>query len=130
MSNSPSRYLPVVLWAGLTAVALLVPGDSIHEVGGWIEIPDWLEPWADKLMHFSLFLVLALLVRRSTQGGRSGPEFGGRPLAGTLLYVVVLEVAQIWIPGRGFEPLDMVAGFAGVLVTYLLSRLRDTQARE
>ena len=129
MGNFLSGYLPALLWAGLTAAALLMPGDALRDAGGWIEVPEWLEPWADKLVHFGLFLVLALLVWRASQKGQGGSGFGGLPIAATLLYVVVLELAQTWIPGRGFEPLDMLAGFGGVLLAQVLSRLGDPRAR-
>jgi len=126
-----TRHVPAVTWALLIAVALLMPGDPLQEAGGWFDLPQWLEllvdklghwlgPWADKLVHFSLFLVLALLVRRSFYGTGSDSEGAVKALAVTLPYIVVLEVAQIWIPGRGWETLDLVAGFAGALVAMLL----------
>ena len=116
-----TRHVPAVTWALLIAVALLMPGDPLQEAGGWFDLPQWLELlWADKLVHFSLFLVLALLVRRSFYGTGSDSEGAVKALAVTLPYIVVLEVAQIWIPGRGWETLDLVAGFAGALVAMLL----------
>ena len=35
MGTCLSRHLPALLWAGLTAAALMAPGESIREVGGW-----------------------------------------------------------------------------------------------
>jgi hypothetical protein len=110
-----ARALPAALWAALTAVALLTPGEALRRVGGWLEVPEWLEPWSDKLVHLGLFLVLTWLVLRCL------PD-RGVALSATLLYVVSLEVAQLWIPGRGWEVLDLLAGFAGVLVALLLPR--------
>lgn len=132
-----TKYLPVLIWAGLVAAALLMTGDALEEFEIWFEIPDWLRswleklrplaelllPWADKLVHFGLFLVLAVLVRRCFQVVRGdwGPVL--KTLAATLLYIVILEAAQIRIPGRGWENLDVVAGIAGALVAVLLSQL-------
>ena len=134
MTTFLSRYLPALLWAGLIAAALLMTGDSLEDVGFWFKIPDWLRPWADrlwpwadKLVHFGLFLVLAFLVRRCFQGTRGdwGPAI--KTLVATMLYVVVLEAAQIRIPGRGWESLDVVAGIAGVMVALLVYYVRSVK---
>ena len=132
-----TKYLPALIWAGLVAAALLMTGDSIEDVGSWFEIPDWLRawleelrplakllwPWMDKLVHFGLFLVLAILVHRCfvVRKGDWGAPL--KTLAATLLYIVILEAAQIRIPGRGWENLDIVAGIAGVLVAMVVSQL-------
>lgn len=125
-----TRVLPALIWAGLIAAALLMTGDSLEEAGVWFEIPEWLmpwaemlSPWADKLVHFLLFLVLAFLVHRCFR--LSEVEWGAafRTLAVTLPYIVVLEIAQIWIPDRGWEGLDVVAGIGGVLMALLLIQL-------
>ena len=125
-----TRYLPALIWAGLIAAALLMPGDSLDEAGVWFEIPEWLmpwaemlSPWADKLVHFVLFLVLAFLAHRCFR--LSMGEWGAsiRTLGATLPYIFVLEAAQIWIPDRGWESLDVAAGIGGVLVALLLIQL-------
>ena len=131
MGRILTRHVPALTWALLTAVALLMPGDPFQESGSWFDLPEWLEllvnkfghwlgPWADKLVHFGLFLVLALLVRRSFYGTSRDLEGALKTMAVTVPYIVVLEIAQIWIPGRGWETMDLVAGFAGVLVAMLL----------
>jgi len=124
-----TRALPALIWAGLIAAALLMTGDSLQDVGIWFQIPDWLRPlanklwpWADKIVHFGLFLVLAVLVRRCFQGTRGDRGAAIKTLAATLLYIVILEAAQIRIPGRGWESLDVVAGFVGVVVALLLAQ--------
>jgi len=126
MRSFLTKYLPAAIWAGLIAAALLMTGDSLREVGVWFEVPDWLRPWADKLVHFGLFLVLALLVRRCFLDTKGDSGAAIRTLAATLPYIVILEAAQIRIPGRGWESLDVVAGIAGVLVPLLLSQLHQT----
>ena len=137
MGRILTRYVPALTWALLTAVALLMPGDPLQESGGWFDLPEWLElfvdklghwlgPWADKLVHFGLFLVLALLVRRSLYDTSRNLEGAFKTLAVILPYIVVLEIAQIWIPGRGWETMDLVAGFAGALVAMLLLQVHGT----
>lgn len=136
MSLFLTKYLPALLWAGLIAAALLMTGDSLQDVGIWFEIPDWLRPlanklwpWADKLVHFGLFLVLAFLVRRCFLDARGVWGAASKTLAATLLYIVILEAAQIRIPGRGWESLDVVAGIAGVMVALLLLQLYQSQTQ-
>ena len=137
MGRILTRHAPALTWALLTAVALLMPGDPLQEAGGWFDLPEWLElladrlghwlgPWADKLVHFGLFLVLALLVRRSLYDTSRNLEGAFKTLAVILPYIVVLEIAQIWIPGRGWETMDLVAGFAGALVAMLLLQVHGT----
>jgi len=132
MGKILSRHVAALTWALLTAVALLLPGDPLQETGAWFDLPEWLEllvekvghwlgPWVDKLVHFCLFLVLAWLVRRSFYSTSSESEGAMvKTLAVTLPYIVILEIAQIWIPGRGWETMDLVAGFAGALVAVFL----------
>jgi VanZ family protein len=136
MGQVLTKYIPALTWALLTAVALLMPGDPLQETGAWFDLPEWLEllvdklgnwlePWADKLVHFGLFLVLAFLVRRSFYSTSSDSEGAVvKTLAVTLSYIVILEIAQIWIPGRGWETMDLVAGFAGAVAALLLLQLK------
>ena len=129
MSTFLTRHLPALAWGVLTASALLMQGDQLQEVEYWFGIPDWLWPWADKLVHFGLFFVLAWLVSRCFSGTDGDPDVERRTLVVTLPYIVVLEAAQIRIPGRGWETLDVVAGFAGAAVALVLARLARDRTR-
>jgi len=121
-----TRYLPALIWAALIAAALLTTGDSVDDVGAWLEIPEWLRTWVDRAAHLGLFLVLALLVRRCFQGTSGDWGAAIKTLAATLLYIVILEAAQTRIPGRGWESQDVVVGIAGVLMALYLSQRYQT----
>lgn len=125
-----TKYLPAGAWACFTAGALLMKGDQLEEVEFWFGLPDWLWPWADKLAHFGLFFVLAWLVQRCFQGAKRDSGVESTTLAVTLPYVVVLEAAQIPIPGRGWETLDVLAGFAGVAAALAVLRLARAKRGE
>ena len=81
-----------------------------------LPLPEWLQPWIDKLIHFGLFLVLALLVGRCSDDSRGPLGTPRMAFAVTMLYVVFLEIAQLWVPGRSWELLDIVSGLSGVLL--------------
>jgi len=116
-------------WAILTAAALLVPGRPDDDMGRWL--PAVLEPFADKLVHAGLFFVLVVLTNRAVnvesggdRGGEGRTKKGRAGLGTTLLsvglFVVVLEIAQLWVPNRSVEALDIVAGLVGALVATVL----------
>ena len=67
-------------------------------------------------MHTFLFFVLVILLHRATdrQGRDRGRLHSILGSAGIL--VIVLEIAQLWVPHRTFELLDILAGMAGALV--------------
>ncbi len=68
----------------------------------------------DKFYHFLLFFIYGV--------------FGLKILNSWLYFlsggiiIVIAEVQQIFIPGRDFEPLDMVAGAIGLLIFYFIKR--------
>lgn len=101
-----------------TLVALLVPASTVLAVKVWAA--SWL-PWAgamdrmdlgsqsDKLVHFSLFLLLGTLA------ARSWPHATGRWSAwlGLFLLGCLTEWLQQYVPGRGASVLDLAADVAG-----------------
>jgi VanZ family protein len=116
-------HLAVAAWAALTAVALLAPGADLPAVPRWL--PQELTPVADKLVHFALFFVFALLVGRSL--GRLSPSSGKRFLAWTAVsaYALALEVAQTVVPGRSWEWADLAATGVGLVSGWAISGLRS-----
>lgn len=71
----------------------------------------------DKLYHFLIFIVLGLLQMPLL---RTKHFF----LLGFSI-AIVAEFQQIFIPGRDFEFLDMLAGFLGLFAIYIVLRLRN-----
>ncbi len=68
----------------------------------------------DKLYHFLLFFIYGLLGLRVLG---AGVYF----LSG-LIIVMTAEFQQIFIPGRDFELLDILAGVIGLLCFYLIKK--------
>lgn len=110
-----------LLWAVLTAIVLLVPAPVVEE-----SVPRWVGrlfdpiPWIDKLGHGLLFLLLTVFVSRSL--ARSGVEHAAWAAGlAAALYGLLLEAAQIWVPGRAAEPLDGAADVLGAVVGAILA---------
>lgn len=98
----------------LVAVAMLLPGAVLPETGNWL--PWRLEAWIDKVVHAAVFLITALLVRRSLQVSGRWSKAGLVAAALTLGWAILLEGAQRVVPGREWDPIDLLAGAVGVLL--------------
>ena len=124
MSIIRSRKIQAVAWATLTTVALLAPGRSVPRVPSWLPLA--LAPVADKLVHALLFFVLGLLTYRALAEKGHEPGGLGSTVLAVWVFVVLLEIAQRWVPNRTFEILDILAGLAGALVAavVILSKYR------
>lgn len=125
------RHLPVVLWTGVVALALGLPGGAVASWSDRLWLP-WVDPHLDKVVHFVLFAVMAALAARSF-AVLSSPHFGlraatRRPLAtGFLLacaYGGIAELAQRWLGERSADLLDFLADVAGAALAVGLMALR------
>lgn len=91
-------------------------------------------PYGDKLGHFVLVGILALLVNLSLHGSRV--RIGSvAVLKGNLIVAAIVtieEFSQIFIEFRGFSLIDLAFNYAGILVfgalaAHLLDRRKRTQ---
>lgn len=106
-------------WAVATAALLLLPGSTLPGR----DLPGPLVTAIEIAVHWSLFFGLAWLANRgfaapggSVAGSSSETNRRRRVLAVVLAYCVLLEIAQIAIPGRGFELLDIAVGWLGAIL--------------
>lgn len=102
----------------VTLVALLTPASTVLTFKVWVV--SWL-PWSalvdnadpsahtDKIVHFSLFLLLGVLA------ARSWPHQRGRYTAwlGLFLLGCLTEWLQQFVPGRGSSVFDLAADVVG-----------------
>jgi hypothetical protein len=99
--------LPILLWGAATAAGLLAPQSSLESASGF---PDWV-PAA---VHFVLFFVMVILVgRRLYAIGSSWPLLGATVAA--FAYGAALELGPLAVPGRSFEPEDLLMNGLGCL---------------
>jgi VanZ family protein len=101
----------------LVAVLMLLPGRAVPPVPAF--------DWADKVAHLLIFLAMTLLVIRSfrTTSRVERPVLAAALV--TLVYAVLLELAQGMIPGRFLEPADIAANSLGVVLALPLQSLID-----
>lgn len=118
MRKAHSILFLTLIWAGLTALVLTLPGEMLPWTRPWW-LPSVLEPGLDKLVHFGLFAVLAALFVRLLKSRRSGRTWLAA-LAVCLPYALILELSQIWVAGRSFDPWDLTAAAMGVLLAVVL----------
>jgi VanZ family protein len=98
------KTLRFVGWLGIAAIGVLstLPGDARPHLG--TDIPGQAEHF---LAYFTTSCVLALGYRKR--------EHVAPIVLGLMAYASVLEVAQLWIPGRMSRLIDFVASASGVL---------------
>lgn len=91
--------------AGLAVVVVfsLLPGSS--------PAVSWLSHVSDKLLHFLVYGALAVLAVASANNRRAAL----RLVLFMLVLGLVLDLAQRFVPGRGFELGDVAADNLGVL---------------
>jgi VanZ family protein len=98
------KTLRFVGWLGIAAIGVLstLPGDARPHLG--TDIPGQAEHF---LAYFTTACVLALGYRKR--------EHVTPIVLGLIVYAGLLEVAQLWIPGRTSQLIDFVASAFGVV---------------
>jgi len=87
------------------------------------EIDIWDEPFRlDYLEHFGVFAIWASLfvIWRMKDIGSFSMKNHLWFMMGTILFAALDEIHQIWIPGRTFNPLDLIYNVLGLLMGYLV----------
>lgn len=93
---------------------------------GHLPITRWLHhfPWGDKVGHFVLMGLLGFLLNLCLGLRRWRPYDLGLMIGSTVvaLMATLEEISQLWFPSRRFDPWDLVADLAGLLLFDLLAR--------
>jgi VanZ family protein len=109
------RFLPAVLWLVIVTVAILTPGNNLPKVP--------LFPFADKLVHFGVFAVLTFLWSRvgtiSEQGALNRKKLLTNLLVFTIIFPILVEYLQMYVPNRSFEIEDIIANLVGGIIGFI-----------
>jgi VanZ family protein len=111
-----SRYqLPAILVALIIFTGSSIPGQSF---------PSWAIFKFDKVIHFGLFFVFCFFTHRAVMFQDRIPFLAKNHLAAsivlTILYGVIDEGHQAFVPGRTPDVLDLLADSAGAAACALL----------
>lgn len=121
MAGSPKRRLfraMTWIWALGAAALLLAPSRALPGD----DLPEAVTTVIELAVHVALFLGLAYVALRGYAPPADSRSSGGpssrrasrrRLLAAILSYCLALELLQLWVPGRGFEVVDIAAGWIG-----------------
>lgn len=81
----------------------------------------WDEPFRlDYLEHFGVFAIWGtfFIIWNSSSAGVFGIRKYYRAIMGLIIFACADEIHQIWIPGRTFNPLDLIYNVAGLLIVF------------
>ena len=114
-------WIPCVLWAAGIVYLSTKTGDELPK----IEIP-----YLDKIVHFTLYAILSILIFCGARFGR-GLRFGAAALLACLLasaYGVTDEIHQTFTAGRSQDIFDWVADTVGAVTVFGVFALRPKEA--
>lgn len=83
----------------------------------------WNEPFRlDYLEHFGVFAIWGafFIIWKTDSKGVFILKKYIWAILGLIIFACADEIHQIWIPGRTFNPLDLIYNVAGLLVSYAL----------
>lgn len=113
----------LVLSVGLITIASVIP----HGSAATLTVPV-ISVDLDKIVHFVGFACLLLLAFAASK--HLSFWRGVRVAAYVLIFGVVIEFVQYYIPYRTFNPLDILANVCGVLFGVLLATLFRAKGTE
>lgn len=97
----------------------------------WLAAPE--QDWFVNVVAFGFLAVVVFIAGENSAAGGESKSVGifarrGARLAALLALVCVIEIVQIWIPGRTSSLEDVCFGWSGILAAWLLAVLRDPRA--
>ncbi|MBW3469915.1 VanZ family protein [Arthrospiribacter ruber] len=115
MNLSNHRILPAIIWLIIVIIALLTPGNNLPKAPSF--------PHADKLVHFGIFSILTFLWCRvgtiNADYQINWRKLLTNLLVFTIIFPILVEYLQKYIPNRSFEYADIVANLLGGLAGFV-----------
>ncbi len=93
-------------------LALWMPSSNIPDDGLLGNVPH-----VDKLVHFTIFAVLAFLVSAIDKSNDKQSAFQSVLIVSLIAfsYSAILETGQLWVDGRSFDSLDLIVNLLGCI---------------
>ena len=115
------KFVPGLAWFFIVGILTLMPGNDVPEAS-WLNIPH-----LDKLVHAVMFggltLFFCLPYLKSGFSTQKKTNIFIRISLSLVLWGLIIEVIQkYFVPGRGFEWLDVLADAVGVLIAYWICK--------
>ena len=104
------RYLVLsIAWVFFTFYLLIIYS---HKESSTISFP-----FLDKVVHFILFFIQSILITNTMYeySDRNNRIILIASIISLLLFGLIIEIQQIYLPYRTFEIMDLIANFVGVL---------------
>ena len=104
------RYLVLsIAWVFFTFYLLIIYS---HKESSTISFP-----FLDKVVHFILFFIQSILITNTIYeySDRNNRIILIASIIFLLLFGLIIEIQQIYLPYRTFEIMDLIANFVGVL---------------
>lgn len=121
MSNWLKTKKAILAWAPSSIWALVILISSLFPTS---EVPTVTWPYADKVMHFGIYAVLAVLMLRGFAlyniNHMQGYIF---TLILGMGYGILMELVQLFVPGRQADVFDIMANTMGLACGIILRRL-------
>jgi VanZ family protein len=112
------KYLwPSIVWSLVILVITLTPGERLPEVGFF---------QVDKLVHFIVFGLLVFLTLYGSSKAVALKQGSINPILISLVYSIglgiLVEILQLFVPGRSFSLVDILANTIGTILGYYAFR--------
>lgn len=112
------RHINSILWAVIILILCSAPSSSFPS-GKFFSIPHF-----DKVVHFGLYLVFALLMLLELPKGRVRPGSAAVRVLVAVVYGLLIELMQLLVfRGRGAEYQDFMANTLGAVSALGLHKL-------
>ncbi len=120
-SRPPKKFLvywlPVIAYAGLIFIFSSIPGSHIPRLFNYQE----------PVFHFLEYLVFGLLINRAWRAYYPAHSFCRRfflVFTFTLIYAIIDELHQAFVPGRNTSPIDIASDELGIIAANIFYRWR------
>jgi len=107
-----SLWIPVILWCGIIFFFSSIPDLKIKELGFWDFI-------LRKIAHITEFGILTVLFFRAFSGSiKNNISFWSG--FSSFVYAITDEFHQLYVPGRGPSPVDVLIDTFGIFFALLI----------